>query len=115
VTIALSSVEAEYMALSDATRETLYVYNLLSEFFPVATPVPINIDNKGAGFIAENNINNKMTKHIDVRYHFVRYYICNKLIELFYVPTAENVSDIFTKALSPDVFKKLSKVLLKCE
>ena len=56
-----------------------------------------------------------MTKHIDVRYHFVRYYICNKLIELFYVPTAENVSDIFTKALSPDVFKKLSKVLLKCE
>lgn len=114
VTIALSSVEAEYMALSDATRETLYVFNLLSEFFPVAIPVPIYVDNKGAGFIAENNINNKMTKHIDVRYHFVRYYITKKLIELFHVPTAENVADIFTKALPPEVFKKLSKMLLHC-
>jgi hypothetical protein len=112
VTVALSSVEAEYMALSDATRETLYVVNLLSEFFPIDKPVPIRVDNKGAGFIAENNINNKMTKHIDVRYHFVRYYIAKKLIELFHVPTAENIADIFTKALPPEVFKKLCKMLL---
>ena len=112
VTIALSSVEAEYMALSDATRETLYVINLLQEFFNIETPVPIRIDNKGAGFIAENNVNNKRTKHIDVRHHFVRHYIANKLIELFYVPTTENIADIFTKALTTEIFNKLVNMLL---
>lgn len=105
-TVALSSVEAEYMALSDTTREVLYVTNLLKAHFKLTLPVPIRIDNKGAGYIAENNINNKMTKHIDVRHHFVRYYIKNNLIELFYVPTNANTADALTKALTPDVHKR---------
>ena len=54
-----------------------------------------------------------LTKHIDIRYHFVRHYIETKVIELFYVPSAENVSDILTKALGPDVYKKLADLLLK--
>lgn len=77
-TVALSSVEAEYMALSDATRETLCVRNLLSEFFTVNLPIPVNMDNKGAGHIAENDINNKLTKHNDIRHHFVRQYVCRE-------------------------------------
>lgn len=112
-TVALSSVEAEYMALSDATRETLYARNLLTEFFTVTEPIPLNMDNKGAGHIAENDINNKLTKHIDIRHHFVRQYIQQKVIELFYVPTTDNVSDIFTKALGPDVFTRLASMLLR--
>ena len=100
------------MALYDGTREALYAINLISEFFPVSTPVPINIDNKGVGHIAENNVNNSRTKHIDVRYHFVRYNIVHKLIELFYVPSAENVADIFTKALPEDVFCRLAIMVL---
>jgi hypothetical protein len=43
------------MALSDCTRETLHVYHLLTEFFKLNMPVPINIDKKGAGHIAEND------------------------------------------------------------
>ena len=113
VTVALSSVEAEYMALSDCTKEALYAINLLGEFFEMKTPVSINIDNKGAGYIAENYINNKRTKHIDIRYHFVRQYIELKTIELFYVSTHENVADIFTKPLGPEVFNKLCQMLLR--
>ena len=113
ITPALSSVEAEYMALAEAVKEALYVFNLLKQFFNVSTPAAINIDNRGAGYIAENNVNNKLTKHIDIRYHFVRHYIETKVIELFYVPSAENVSDILTKALGPDVYKKLADLLLK--
>ena len=112
ITVALSSVEAEYMALSDATKEALYAFNLLRQFFDIETPASINIDNKGAGYIAENYVNNKLTKHIDVRYHFVRYYIEHKLIELFYVPSAENIADIFTKPLSPEIFCRLCEKLL---
>jgi hypothetical protein len=111
-TVALSSVEAEYMALSDASRETLYVSNLISEFFQIAKPIPVYVDNKGAGFIAENNINNKMTKHIDIRYHFVRYYIKDGTIELFYVPTAANIADALTKALVAEIHKRLLAKLL---
>jgi hypothetical protein len=112
-TVALSSVEAEYMALSDAGKEALYAKNILTEFFTVALPIPINMDNKGAGNIAENDVNNKLTKHIDIRYHFVRQYIQKKVIELFYVPTDLNVADIFTKALGPDVFNRLACMLLR--
>lgn len=112
-TVALSSVEAEYMALSDAGKEALYAKNILTEFFTVALPIPINMDNKGAGNIAENDVNNKLTKHIDIRYHFVRQYIQMKVMELFYVPTDLNVADIFTKALGPDVFNRLACMLLR--
>ena len=101
------------MALSDCTKEALYAINLLGEFFTISYPVTVNIDNKGAAHIAENDINNKRTNHIDIRYHFVRQYIKNKTVELFYVPSAENVSDIFTKPLGPEVFNKLNKMLLR--
>ncbi len=111
--VAIRVAEAEYMALSDCTKEALYAINLLSEFFEMKTPVSINIDNKGAGYIAENYINNKRTKHIDIRYHFVRQYIELKTIELFYVSTHENVADIFTKPLGPEVFNKLCLMLLR--
>jgi hypothetical protein len=113
ITVALSSVEAEYMALSDATKETLYVLNLLKQFFDMLTPASINIDNRGAGYIAENNINNKLTKHIDIRYHFVRHYINEKTVELFYVPSSENIADILTKALGPETFNKLAAKIVQ--
>jgi len=114
-TVALSSVEAEYMALSDATRETLYVHNLLSEFFTLSLPIAIDMDNIGAGHIAENDVNNKLTKHIDIKHHFVRHYIKAKIIELFYVPTADNVADVFTKALGPETFTKLVRLILRLQ
>jgi len=111
-TVALSSVEAEYMALSDCTRETLYVINILKEFFNVQLPVKILCDNIGAGCMAENEINNQRTKHIDIRYHMVRQHIANKTVDLQHVPTKENIADMLTKALGPEIFNKLCPKLL---
>ena len=113
-TVALSSTEAEYMALSDGTREGIYITQLIDEIFPIKKPISIFIDNKGCGYIAEQNVNNKLTKHIDVRYHFVRHYISSKFLELFYVPTAENIADIFTKSLGTEIFARLSVLLMGC-
>ena len=110
-TVALSSVEAEYMALSDATREVIYVNNLLKNVVAFKRPTAIYIDNKGAGYIAEKELNNKLTKHIDIRYHFVRQYISEKKIELFYVPSAQNIADLFTKALCADLHRKVCDTL----
>ena len=91
----------------------LSTYKTSSEFFTVILPIPIFVDNKGAGYIAENDINNKLTKHIDIRYHFTRQHIREKTIELFYVPSADNVADICTKALGPEVFIGLANKVLR--
>ena len=48
-----------------------------------------------------------------MRYHFVRHNIAKGLIELFYVPTEKNIADILTKALGPEVFCRLAKMLLR--
>ena len=103
-TIALSSAEAEYYAMTDGIKELLHIQNTMSEFLPVSLPIPLEVDNKGAGYMAENDINNKRTKHIDIRYHFIREFIKNGTIELFYIESAKNIADVFTKALPVGTF-----------
>ena len=71
-TVALSSTEAEYMAMSDGVREGLYVFNFLSEMFEVAEPMKRKYDNQGAGYLALNEINNNRSKHFDVKLHCIR-------------------------------------------
>ena len=66
----------------------------------------------GAKYIAENMINNKRTKHIDIRYHFIRHYIQDKAIRLEYVPSKLNIADLMTKALPVQDFRRLSRMLL---
>ena len=113
VTTALSSTEAEYMALCEAVKEGLHVIYLLRNMFSIKFPVPIYIDNKAAACIAKNDVNNKRTKHIDVRYHFLREHVQNGTFILKYVPSADNFADLFTKCLNGPVFKNLSQSLLK--
>ena len=98
-TVSTSSTEAEYIALSEAVKEGLYFVNLINEIIPVKTPVKTYIDNIGAGFIAQNDVNNSKTKHIDIRYHLVRDWIAKGTIELFHVDSKDNRADSFTKAL----------------
>ena len=100
--------------MTDAAKEALHVRQLLLELLPTAItePVPIHVDNMGAKYIAENLVNNKRTKHIDIRYHFIRHYIQEKTISLLHVPTHVNLADIMTKALPASTFRKLSRMLL---
>ena len=63
--------------------------------------------------MVEKALNNKRTKHIDIRFHWIRQLVKDKLIELFYVPTADNVADIMTKALPPQTFLKFVKRIFK--
>ena len=110
--MSISSTEAEYIALSEAVKEGLYFVNLIDEIIPVNLPVKTYVDNIGAGFIAQNDVNNSKTKHIDIRYHLVRDWIAKGTIELFHVDSKDNRSDIFTKALSGPLHNDLSRRLL---
>ena len=112
-TVSTSSTEAEYIALSEAVKEGLYFVNLINEIIPVKTPVETTyIDNIGAGFIAQNDVNNSKTKHIDIRYHLVRDWIAKGTIELYHVDSKDNRADIFTKALPGPLHQDLSRRLL---
>jgi hypothetical protein len=100
-TVALSSLEAEYMALSDASRECIARSHLYEELqLSIQTPM-IYSDNQGALSTAEDPTNYARTKHIDLRYHFIRNCIDNGILAVDYIPREDNPADIFTKALSP--------------
>ena len=105
-TVALSSCESEYYAITDGAKWALHLIDLVGQMLPVDVPVAMHIDNVGAGYMSQNAINNQRTKHIDIRYHFIRHLLKIGVLELFYVDTKLNVSDVMTKPLSPEVFTR---------
>ena len=106
--VALSTTEAEYIAASQATKEAIWLRRLLFDLgFDSDGPTELSVDNQGAIKLTKNDEFHKRTKHIDVRYHFVREKVANEDISISYVPSKENLADIFTKALPRDYFASL--------
>jgi hypothetical protein len=98
--ISLSSTESEYLASTLATREAVYLRQFLTEIgFPPTDPIPLLVDNQSAIALARNPEFHARTKHIEVRHHYVREKIEDGIIDLQYCPTADQIADIFTKAL----------------
>ena len=105
--VALSTSEAEYIALTSGFKEAKYFINLMQVEMKIqVTPILSKIDNIGAGYMGEQSVTNKRTKHIDLRYHYVREEIQEfKNFDLEYVATKLNTSDIFTKPLDRTLFE----------
>ena len=70
-------------------------------------PIKIYIDNQAAKNMAENPVNHERTKHIDIQYHFIRQVVGAGVVQLYYVNTKSNISDLLTKAVKRSVFQKL--------
>jgi len=107
-TIALSSCEAEYMALSATVQESLFLTQLLKDINcedQVASPI-IFVDNQGTIALSKNPINRQRSKHIDVRYHFIRTEINSGKVVAKYCPTADMIVDIMTKPATKAKFVK---------
>lgn len=98
-TVALSSTEAEYMALSDASRDAIWWRSLLREFGYSPDVTILSYDNKGSGDLARNPCHHKRSKHIDVKHHFVRECVQQSTIHLLQVSTNEMLADLLTKPL----------------
>lgn len=111
-TVALSSTEAEYMALSSATKEAIYLQKLLGEIqLHCPEKIIINGDNQGALHLVKNPIFHNRTKHIDIKFHHIRDVYKNGNIDLKYCCSSENVADILTKNLSKENHLKFGKAL----
>ena len=104
--VAKSTVEAEYYALSAASDEVMFLRTLLGELGFVQTePTVINEDNKGTRDLATNPVFHKRTKHIEIRYHSIRERVEQGHILINLVDSKNNISDILTKATSLKHFK----------
>lgn len=101
-TVALSTTEAEYMAMSTASQEAIWLRNLGAELFGDKCKTQINIfgDNKSALQLSEKTTTfHPRTKHIDIRHHFVRDNVNNGIVKFTYTATDDMTADILTKAL----------------
>ncbi|OJT10145.1 Copia protein [Trametes pubescens] len=103
--ISLSTTESEYVAVTHAAKEALWLCSLIGQVFtPFIDPITLNSDNQSAITLAHDNQYHAHTKHIDIRYHFIHWVIKDKKIHLVYCPTEDMVADVLTKALpSPKV------------
>ena len=105
-TVALSSAEAEYMAMSDTAKEILWCLRLVQELnLKVRLPIELLSDSMSAIAISKNDGNHQRTKHIDIRHHFVRELAKNGTIKITWVPTKNQVADILTTNISTQVLQ----------
>ena len=105
--MSLSSTEAEYVALSEAAKEVKFIYQVLTDMgAKVKLPIVIRVDNIGAIFMSGNIAISERTKHVDVRYNFVREFIEDGFVKIIFVKTDENVADMFTKNLPRELHEK---------
>ena len=106
------------MALCATSKEAIFLSNVLNDISTVVKmpreqrPVPVHVDNQGAIALAKNPVHHERSKHIDIIYHFSRECIARKMTEINYIPSADNISDVMTKAASKLKLSKFRKALL---
>lgn len=110
--VALSSCEAEFMAITTAATQGIWLQNLLKLVVDVAPgPLIIFVDNKSAIDLTKNPIINGRSKHIDMRFHFIRDCVEYGEIVVKYVKIQEQRADILTKPLTALKFEEMRKLL----
>jgi transposase InsO family protein len=111
-TVALSTAEAEYVAATHAAKHCIWQQTLYQELkFPQPETMILHCDNQAAIAISENPEFHSRTKHIDIALHFLRDLTESGKIQLQYIPSRENLADIFTKALARPLFEDLRSQL----
>lgn len=112
-TVALSTCEAEYMAMAATAQESLYLSQLLNgmDSEKQYSPVTIFADNQGAIALSKNPINRQRCKHIDIRYHFIRSALKEKMLKVEYCASADMVADIMPKSVSKGKIERFTSFL----
>ncbi|KAJ3701279.1 hypothetical protein LUZ61_004984 [Rhynchospora tenuis] len=110
--VTLSTCEAEYVAASSCVCHAIWLRKLLKDMnFARDQPTEIRVDNKSAIELAKNPVHHERSKHIDIRFHFIREHVKDGDVELTHVASREQVADIFTKPLGVELFNRFKKML----
>ena len=103
--VALSSTEAEYMALTEAIKEALWLFELVRELKIDQKYISVFSDNQIATQLSKNQVFHERTKHVDIKLHFIRDIVAEETVIVKKVPTEENPADMITKPLPSNKFK----------
>ncbi|GJX25107.1 retrovirus-related pol polyprotein from transposon TNT 1-94 [Tanacetum coccineum] len=109
--IAISSIEAEYIALSGCCAQIIWMRSQLIDYSFQFNKIPLYCDNKSVIALCCNNVQHSRAKHIDVQYHFIKEQLENGIVELYFVRTEYQLADIFTKPLPRERFNFLIEKL----
>src|SRR6185436_11421053 len=112
--VALSSTEAEYVAAASCCSQILWIKQTLQDYGLSFDRVPIFVHNMSAISITKNPVLHSRTKHIDIRFHFLRYNHETGHIDLIHVPSERQTADILTKPLEQDTFAHLRGEIRVC-
>jgi hypothetical protein len=111
-TVALSTVEAEYVAMSRCAQQVVWMQSWLDEVeIEYSTPGVIKADNRGAFALSKNTKDHGKVKHIDIRHHYICELLKSGGIAIEQVSSAENLADLFTKPLPRDAHHRLLSLL----
>lgn len=113
--IALSTTESEYIAASQTVKELIWISNLINELDNQVKKPILYVDNQSAIKLIKNPEYHKRTKHIDIKYHFIRHHYINKLFDLQYINTENQIADILTKPLCKNSFGRLRDIIMTNE
>ena len=106
--ISLSTIEVEYIATAACCTQVMWMKQTLQDMkVSIDDPISIKCDNTSAISISKNPVFHSKTKHIPIKYHFLREQVAQKVVKLEYVPTKEQIADIFTKPLAKEPFEYL--------
>ncbi|GJV54799.1 retrovirus-related pol polyprotein from transposon TNT 1-94 [Tanacetum coccineum] len=103
----ISSTKAEYIAMSGCCAQILWMRSQLTDYGLGFNKIPMYCDNKSAIALCYNNVQHSRSKHIDIRFHFIKEQVENGVVELYCVNTEYQLADIFTKALCRERIKFL--------
>jgi Reverse transcriptase (RNA-dependent DNA polymerase)/gag-polypeptide of LTR copia-type/Integrase core domain/GAG-pre-integrase domain/Domain of unknown function (DUF4219)/Zinc knuckle len=111
-TVALSSSEAEYVAMCSAACQAVWLRRVLEDVGNMQEgAVVLKCDNKSTIAMCKNPVLHGRSKHIDIKLHFIRELVASRSIEVDYVPTADQKADILTKALQATEFLMMRRKL----
>ncbi|GJR32211.1 integrase, catalytic region, zinc finger, CCHC-type containing protein [Tanacetum coccineum] len=108
---AISKIKAEYIALSECCTQILWMRSQLSDYGFKFNKIPLYCDNQSAITLCCNNVQHSRSKHIDIRHHFIKEQVENRVVEVYFVETKYRLTDIFTKALPRECFELLLPLL----
>jgi len=110
-TVALSTTEAEYMAISEACKEAIWLRGLYSELCGVSSCITIHYGSQSAICLTKDQMFYEKTKYIDVRYHFIRCVVAKGDVKVCKISTRDNPADMLTKPVLVAKFELCSSLV----
>ena len=109
--VALSTTEAEFMAIAEATKELVWLKGLYSELCGVDTCINLFCNSQSAIYLTKDQMFHERTKHIDIKYYFVRDVIAQEKLKVCKINTHDNPADMMIKPVPVAKFELCSSLI----